>query len=82
VSGPFTIQAEAWYDGIALERAGVASTSALDRARQAGELRSTRRSGRTLFLGAWVHSWLAAGNELPRKRRRPAPEPAEARPCA
>jgi hypothetical protein len=72
VSGPFTIPNDAWFDDGALCRMLGLRVGSLDRARRSGELRHTRRGGRTLYKGAWVDEWLARGAS-PRDR--------EATPC-
>jgi hypothetical protein len=58
MSGPYTIDAEALYDDATLCRTIGLKINSLDRARKNGELRYTKRGGRVLYLGAWVHDWL------------------------
>lgn len=59
MSGPYQIVPTAFYDDSTLVRQMGLTYGAIDRARKSGELRFTKRGGRTLFLGAWVQSWLA-----------------------
>ena len=55
---PVKLQTDGWYDETSLHLALRLPYAAIDRARRSGELRSTTRGGRTLFLGAWIHAWL------------------------
>jgi hypothetical protein len=64
---PVIIEPDAVYDDLALRVALGVGASTVARARRRGELRYTRKGGRTLYLGAWVLNWLAA-----------APRPGEA----
>lgn len=59
---PFEIDPAAFYDRATLNRDCGFHFTAIERARKSGELRSTRRGGRTLFLGRWVFDWLTAGD--------------------
>lgn len=58
MSGPYTIASEAWYDDRALCHSLGLKAGAIERARRGGELKSTRRGGKVLYLGAWVMAWL------------------------
>jgi hypothetical protein len=59
MSGPYQINPTAFYDDSTLVRQLGLTYGAIDRGRKSGELKSTKRGGRTLFLGAWVQAWLA-----------------------
>lgn len=52
------IDSEAIYDDDALIVALGVGPQVLKRARQARELRYTRKGQRTLYLGSWVLTWL------------------------
>ena len=57
---PIKLIADAFYDDGDLTVGLKLSQSALDRGRKSGELRYTKRGGRVLYLGQWVHQWLSA----------------------
>lgn len=58
MSGPYVIDIAAMYDDKTLCQALGLKSGSLDRARRTGELRFTRRGGKTLYLGEWVKTWL------------------------
>ena len=58
MSGPYTITPEALYDDFALCKSLGLRVGSLEKARKVGELRFTRKGGRVLYLGQWVHDWL------------------------
>ena len=68
---PVRLDPEAIFDDGALRRMLHLPQSAVDRARKSGELRSTRKGGRVLYLGRWVLDWLTGEEDCPRKRERP-----------
>jgi hypothetical protein len=51
------------YDDIILCNLLGVSTQTLNRARRSGELRSTRKGQRILYVGQWVLDWLCADGE-------------------
>jgi hypothetical protein len=53
-----SIDSKAVYDDSALSIALGVSTELLLRARQAGDLRHTRKGRRNLYLGQWILDWL------------------------
>ena len=55
---PVKIDPDALYDDGSIRLSLGLSTSAVERARKRGELRSTRRGGRPLYLGRWIQEWL------------------------
>ncbi len=57
---PVRIETDALYDDGALHLSLGLSLGAIEKARKSGELRSTRRGGRPLYLGQWVHQWLTS----------------------
>jgi len=60
-SGPAHIDRDSIYKPHHLSELLGVPLSGVLRAIRAGELRSSRRRGRTLVLGAWVLQWLEAG---------------------
>jgi hypothetical protein len=56
--GPFVIRPEGFYTDVMLTHDFGFQYAVIDRARKSGELRSTRRGGRVLFLGRWIIDWL------------------------
>ncbi len=54
----FPINPRAIYDDSALSVALGVSAGSLSRARQAGDLRHTRKGRRNLYLGQWILDWL------------------------
>lgn len=58
---PVQIQSGLFYDFESLNAVLGLKRGAVERARRDGDLRSTRRGGRVLFLGQWVIDWLTAG---------------------
>jgi hypothetical protein len=59
--GPFVITPNAVYRPAHLALGLGMPLSGVLRAIRAGELRSSRRRGRTLILGVWIIEWLAGG---------------------
>ena len=57
---PVKIDPDALYDDGSLSVALGLRANTIDKARKSGELRSTKRGGRPLYLGRWVHEWLTA----------------------
>jgi hypothetical protein len=57
---PIKIDCNALYDVASIRLNLGLSTSAVDKARKSGELKSTRRGGRQLYLGRWIQEWLTA----------------------
>jgi len=53
------IESDHFYDDVWLKLTLGVPYNTSKRARQAGQLRSTRRGGRILFRGSWVEEWLA-----------------------
>jgi hypothetical protein len=54
----FPIDPTAVYDGSSLSASLGIGAKALSRARQAGDLRFTRKGRRILYLGQWILDWL------------------------
>ncbi len=69
---PYTLDPHAWFDDAALVKTLGLKVGSLDKARRSGELKYTRKGGRVLYLGRWVHQWLTH-DEAPQR---------EAQPCA
>lgn len=55
---PIKLDAEAFYDDGALTLSLQLRRTAIAKARKTGELKSTHRGGRPLYLGRWVFEWL------------------------
>jgi hypothetical protein len=56
---PARIEPDAIYDDGSLRLSLGLTAATLARARRRGELRSTRKGARTLYIGRWVLAWLA-----------------------
>ena len=69
---PISIQPDAFYDDATLNRDAGIRFASLARARKSGELRSTRRGGRVLYLGQWVIDWLASDPSISQPERQEA----------
>ncbi len=65
---PTFIDPDCFYDEASCRFSLGITGSALAKARKDGELRFTRRGGRTRYLGRWLIDWLT-GEAEPQKRR-------------
>ena len=57
---PVKIDLDALYDDGSIQLSLGLAPSCVEKARKRGELRATRKGGRWLYLGRWIHEWLTA----------------------